>query len=266
MLGWLNIIGPFLATILAALVAFLGVLVTLQEERKKAREEREFLVKQKALVSAVESVTRFLIHYATLPDRYLPKDGTVPDECSEISVALSCLHFYCDIETIKHSITMSQTLSNSYASVLKAKMPVMFIEEEIKTIELQITNLEKLNSQIQQKVLALLSSDPSNRLLISHRQQQSTISENISELSERKVELIKRKYHTTEACRDVMRKDLKEVHEILGKLLLTARRVLIFPTADRQYTTMLHRSTELALINMDSLLNEIRAEVAKKIQ
>jgi hypothetical protein len=103
--------GTVLATITGALGAFLGVLLTLRanqrnfetnlrEEREKAREEREFLAKHKALLSAAESVTRFLNYYMTLSDRELPKDGTIPDEVSEMAVTLNRLHFYCDMDTI----------------------------------------------------------------------------------------------------------------------------------------------------------------------
>jgi hypothetical protein len=100
-----NMNGTVLATITGALGAFLGVLLTLRanqrnfetnlrEEREKAREEREFLAKHKALLSAAESVTRFLNYYMTLSDRELPKDGTIPDEVSEMAVTLNRLHFY----------------------------------------------------------------------------------------------------------------------------------------------------------------------------
>ncbi len=266
MSAWLIINDTFLATIIGALVVFLGVLITLREERKKAREERVFLAKHKALVSAAEAVTRFINYYMTLPDRELPKDGTIPNEVSELLVALNCLHFYCDIETIKHSITMSQILSKSYVNALKARMPAMFIVEEIKAIEFQIANLEKLNNQIQQEVIALFSSDHSNLLLVSLKQQLVTNSKNISEFHNKKIKLIKAKYHTTEACRDVIRKDLKEVYETLFHVLLMARRELAFPIDERQYTDMLNQTTELALADMESLLDEIRAEVAEKLQ
>ena len=146
----------FFATIIGALVAFLGVLLTLRitqrnfetnlrEEREKAREEREFSAKHKALLSAAESVTRFLNYYMTLSDRELPKDGTIPDEVSEMAITLNRLHFYCDMDTIKQSIAMSQILSRSYTQALKAKMPSIFIAEDIKVIDLQIAAMEPKN-------------------------------------------------------------------------------------------------------------------------
>ncbi|GEM_PF-3690730 len=254
----------FLATITGASVAFLGVLLTLREERKKTKEEREFLAKHKALESAVVSVTRFLNYYITLPDRELPKNGTNPEEVSEMAVALNCLHFYCDIETINHSITMSQTLSKSYISALKAKMPSMFTTEGINALELQIVNLEKSNNQIQQEIIVLLSLNHSNPLLVSHRQQLADNLKNISELHEKKNDLIKAKYHETEACRDMIRKDLKEVYDTLRNVLLIARRELAFPIDERQYSNILNQATELALSEMDKFIDEIRSEVARR--
>ncbi len=269
--------NTFFPTIAGALVVFLGVLVTLrdnqrrfeinlQEEREKARKEREFLAKHKALLSAAESVTRFISYYMTLPDRELPKDGTTPDEIAEMSVALNSLHFYCDIETIQHSIDMSQTLSTSFAKALKAKMPSMFIAEDIKIIDLQIVGLETINSQFQQEILALLSSDSSNPLLISHRQQLATNFKKIAELHGRKAALIKTKYRATEVCRDVIRKDLKDIYGAISNTLLMARRELAFPIDESRYATMLNRATESALANMESLFDEIRAQIAQKLQ
>ncbi len=272
-----NINGTVLATITGALGAFLGVLLTLRanqrnfetnlrEEREKAREEREFLAKHKALLSAAESVTKFLNYYMTLSDRELPKDGTIPDEVSEMAVTLNRLHFYCDMDTIKQSIAMSQILSRSYTQALKAKMPSMFIAEDIKVIDLQIAAMEKMNSQLQQEIVALLPADYSSPLLVSHRQQLATNFKSIAELHAKKTDLIKAKYHATEACRNVIIKDLKEVYKALCNVLLMARRELAFPIDEREYTTMLTQVTESTLTNMESLLDEIRTEIAQKLQ
>ncbi len=268
--------GTFFATIIGALVSFLGVLLTLRynqrnfeanlrEEREKAKKEREFTAKHKALVLAADSVTRFLQYYMTLPDRELPQDGTIPAEVVEMGVALNGLHFYCDIETIKHSLDMSQILSTSYATVLKTKISPIFIAEEIKVVDLQIAEIKTINSQLQQEILALLSSNPSNPLLISHRQQLAVNFHKIAEFQEKKVTLIKAKYHATEACRDVIRRNLEEVYGALRKVLLMARRELSFPIDEKQYSTILSGATEIALANIDSLYKEIRSQIAKKL-
>ena len=267
----------FFAAIAGALVAFLGVLLTLRvnqrnfetslrEEREKAREEREFSAKHKALLSAAESVIRFLNYYMTLSDRELPKDGIIPDEVSEMAVALNSLHFYCDMDTIKQSIAMSQVLSRSYAQALKAKMPSMFIAEDIKVIDLQIAAMEKMNSQFQQEIVALLSADYSSPLLVSHRQQLAVNFKSIAELYAKKTDLIKAKYHATEVCRDVIIKDLKEVYEALRNVLLMARRELAFPINEREYTSMLTQVSESAIANMKSLLDEVRTAIAQKLK
>lgn len=266
-----------LATITAALIALISVLLTLRanqrnfetnlrEERKKAREEREFLAKHKALLSAAESVTRFLNYYMTLSDRELPKDGTIPDEISEMTITLNRIHFYCNMDTIKQSITMSQILNGSYTQALKAKMPSMFIAEDIKIIDLQIVGMEKINSQLQQEIVALLSADYSSPLLVSHRQQLATNFNSIAELYAKKSTLIKKKYDATEACRNVIIKDLKEVCKAISAVLLMARRELAFPIDECEYTDMLTQVTESTLANMKSFLDEIRTEIAKKLQ
>lgn len=267
----------FFATIIGALVSFLGVILTLRynqrnfetnlrEEREKTKKEREFTAKHKALVLAADSVVRFLQYYMTLPDRELPKDGTIPAEVAEMGVALNGLHFYCDIETIKHSVAMSQILSTAYSNVLKTKITPIFIAEEIKVVDLQIVEIKTINSQLQQEILVLLSSNPSNPLLTPHRQQLAVNFKKIAEFQERKVNLIKTKYYATEACRDVIRKDLEGVYGALCRVLLMARRELSFPIDEKQYSTMLSGATEIALANIDSLYKEIRSQIAKKLE
>jgi hypothetical protein len=181
-----------LSTILGALIALAGVILTLRanqrnlqrtlkEEREKAREEREFNAKHKAILSAAESVTNSLNYYMTLPERELPKDGAAPSEVSEIAVALNRFHFYCNIVTIRQSVAMGEILSKSFFRALKAKMPSVFITEEIKGIDSRIAALETMNDRLQQEFVALLGADPSSPLLISHRQQLAKDFESMAE-------------------------------------------------------------------------------------
>jgi hypothetical protein len=267
----------FFATIVGALSAFLGVLLTLRitqrnfetnlrEEREKAREERAFHAKHKALLSAAESVTQFLNYYITLADRELPKDGTIPIEVSEMSVSLNRLHFYCDIDTIRQSTYMGEILSTSYAKALKAKMPSMFIAEDIKAVDIRIAALESMNDRFQQEIIALLGADPSSPLLISHRQQLATNFRNMAEFHSKKAELIKARYQATEACRDVIARDLKSVYEAIRAVLLMARRELVFPIDEVEYTALLTQSTDSALSQMESLIKDVRMEVDKAMK
>lgn len=267
----------FIATIFGAIVAFLGVLLTLRvaqrnfetnlkEEREKAREERAFTAKHKALLSAAESVTHFLNYYMTLADREIPKDGTIPIEVSEMAVSLNRLHFYCDIDTIRQSIGMSETLSTSYSRALKAKMPSMFIAEEAKAVDIRIASLESMNDRFQQEIVALLGADPSSPLLVSHRQQLAANFKSIAEFHSKKAALAKARYQAIEACRDVIAQDLKGVYQAIRAVLLMARRELAFPIDEAEYTAMLTQSTDSALSQMDSVIREMRTEIDKKIE
>jgi len=267
----------FFGTIIGGVIALFGVFVTLKanqrifeaklsEERERAKKEREFIAKHKALILALESVTRFVNYYITLPDRDLPKDGTIQHEVAEMSVALNGLHFYCGLETIQCSISMGQILGTSFTKALKAKMPAMFIAENIKVIDQQILGFETANSQLQQEILALLSSNLSSQLPISPRQHLADNLDKIGKLYSEKAILIKEKYKQTEACRDVIREDLKEVYGALRNVLLMARRELGFPINESQYLAILNQATELALDNLKSLFDEIRSEISKRLQ
>jgi len=267
----------FIATIVGALVAFLGVLLTLRvtqrnfetnlkEEREKAREERAFTAKHKALLSAAESVTQFLNYYMTLADREIPQDGTIPIEVSEMAISLNRLHFYCNIDTIKQSIGMGEVLSTSYTRALKAKMPSMFIGEDIKAVDIRIAALASMNDRIQQEIVALLSSDPSSPLLVSQRQQLATNYKNMAEFYSTKADLAKAKYQATEVCRDVIKQDLKGVYGAVRATLLMARRELAFPIDETEYTALLTQSTDSALSQMESLIKDMRTEIDKKMK
>ena len=267
-------------TILSALVgtggALLGVFmtlwmnqrqlkITLQEEREKIKEEREFSAKHEAFVSAIDAVIRFYHYYVSLPDKELPTDGNVPTEVTQMGVALSNLHFYCGLEAIKNSVAMSQVFNEAYAKAIRAKIPSAFIAAEIKSIEIQISGIETINNQIQQEILVLLSSNSSTSTLLAHRQQVSTNLKLLSELQLKKIELIKSKYKATEDCRDIIKGDLRAVNDSLRDALLVARAELNFPIDKQAYAALINQSTEKALASIEDLYTEIRAQVKKRM-
>lgn len=269
--------STFFATIAGALVAFLGVLVTLRatqrnfeanlnEEREKAREERTFQAKHKALLSATDSVSSFLNYYLTLADRVMPSDGTAPVEVSEMTVSLNRLHFYCGADTIRESTRMSEILSTSFARALQAKMPSMFIAQDVKALDVRIASLESMNERYFQEIIALMGADSSNPLLIDHKRLLATNFTKIAELQSKKIELNKVGYQAVEACRDVITQDLKNVYEAVRSVLLLAREELDFPIDAAEYTAILTGSTEAALTEMDIVIKSIRAEIAKRMQ
>lgn len=266
-----------LSAIVGGLIALIGVLLTLRvtqrnfeanlkEEREKAREERTFTAKHMALLSAAEAVTRFIHYYVTLADREISKGGTVPTEVSEMSVSLNRLHFYCEIETIRQAIDLGRILSTSYATAMKAKMPSLFLGEDLNAVAIQIAALETINARLQEEITALLSADSRSPLLVSHRQQLATNFKNISSLHSKRADLFKSKYKATEDCRDVIGKDLKRVFESLTGILLMARRELSFPIDEGEYSAVLTQSTEAALHYMETFVEEVREEVNKRMK
>jgi hypothetical protein len=266
----------FYASLITSLIALGGVLLTLRinqrnfeitrrEEREKAREEREFAAKHKAILDAADSVMRFLNYYMTLPDRELPKDGTIPNEVSDAGINLNTLHFYCDLDSIKSAVAMGQMLSTAYASAIKAKLPAMFIAEDIKVLDIHVTSLERANDHLQGEIMALLSSDASNPLIVSHRQQLASNFRQLSELHKKKSDLYKTKFVAIEACRDVITKDIAAVYGSLRDVLLMARKELKFPIDEKGYATLIDKSNDDALTAIKQLYDEIRAQARLKI-
>lgn len=166
----------FFATLIGAVIAFCGVLLTLRHnqkihvsnlahEREKAKKDRDFRSKQDALISASEAVTRFLTYFISIPDRPLESDGSVAPEVANLGVALNKLHFYCDLETIESSTKLGQILNEIVSHAMQAKMPSAFIAEDIKGIDLQISNIERQIAIQHEEIRALLFSDPQSPVI-----------------------------------------------------------------------------------------------------
>jgi hypothetical protein len=266
----------FYSTIAGAFVSLLGVLIVLRanqqnfegnirEERRKAKEEREFHAKHGALLVASESVIRFIAYYVSLPDRDLSQNGIESEEITNLGVALNALHFYCGIETITQSTRLLNVLNNVVSEALKSKMPSLFVGEELKSIDIQISDLEKMNTGIQQEILSLLQSGNNNALLVTQREQAAKNYNTIAELHGSKVELIKSKYVLTENCRDVIMKNIRYVHESCRDVLLLSRRELSFPIDEDEYTKIMDASIDTSVNNFDDLIAEIRKQVMEKI-
>lgn len=267
----------FWSTIVGAFVAFFGVLLTLRwnqkihednlrEERLKTQEDREFLAKQGVLLAASEAVTRFISYYLSLADRILPSDGIVAEEVTEMAVAMNRLHFYCNIETIEKATHLGQVLNEAFAESIMAKMPSGFINEDIKALDVLISGLEKTNATLQEEVKAILQCEPTNPLIVSHRNILAQNFQTIAGLHGKRVELIKQKYIETEKCRDVIKKNLKTIYDALRDVLLFARQELSFAIDQERYKALITERTESTIRNLEKCLTEIRKQVLSKMQ
>jgi len=267
----------FYSTIAGAFIALLGVLVTLRanhktfeanlrEEREKVARDREYSAKHKAFLAASEAVSRFVLLYIALPDRDLPKNGAPIEEVTAIDSVINALHFFCGVEAIRRTTALSQTLSTSFSEAIKLKLPAMFLDEDIKGLDIRITGLEKSNEVLQQEILVMLGADPANRLLVSHRQQVAENYEKISAFHAQKGELFKQKFAATEKCRDATMKNLPRVYEGLREVLLIARQELGFPIDAEEYSKLIAEATAAAQTSVKSLLQEVREQVLLKIQ
>jgi len=267
----------FWGVIVGALISLLGVLLTLRwnqrvhednlrEERRKTKEEREFLAKQAALLAASDAVTRFISYYLSLADRSLPSDGVVAEEVIEMEVAMNHLHFYCNIETIEKVTHLGQVLDDATLEAITAKMPSGFINEDIKATDVLISGLEKMNAALQEEVKAILQCEPMNPLIVSHRNLLAQNFQTIAGLHGKRVELIKQKYIETEKCRDVIKKNLKTIYDALRDVLLFARQELSFSIDQERYKILITARTESIIRNLEKCLAEIRKQVLAKMQ
>ncbi len=256
---------PFLGVLIGAGASFAGVLISLRAERKKAKEEREFIAKHEAFIAALVAVSKFVDYYMTLPDRQLPSNGKTDPGLSEMGIALNRLHFYSGFQTIQDCTKLSETLTLSLIKAIEAKRPSIIIDADIKTLDLQLEFFEKVNSKIEQEILVLIGRDPNSEMILFHREQLVKNYEEISHVHGQRAALIKDRYRAVENCRDVVAKDFQQVHSALSQLLIMARKELSFPIDESRYAKLMEESAAAAKTELKKFLKRNRDEVEKRM-
>ncbi len=256
----------FLGVLVGAVISLVGVLITLWTEREKAKAERKFTAKHEAFLAAGDAVSKFVNYYMTLPDRELPTNGVTDSEVTEMGLALNRLHFYSGLETIQRCMKMAKVLTLALMKAMEAKLPAMFIAEEIKALDLNVSNFEKINAKIDQEILVLIGSNPDSPMILFHRDQLVKNYEKIGQMLERKGSLIKDRYKAVEACRDVVIKDFREVQGAGQDLLLMARKELSFPIDAASYSKLMKVNSDAAMESLENMFKRIRSEVEKRLE
>jgi hypothetical protein len=260
----------------AALLALLGVLLTLRwnqqthesnlaEERRKQREEREFLAKQDALMRVSDAVVRFVTFFVSIPDRELDQGGKIPAEVVDLSVALNRLHFYCGIEAVEGVVKLSRTLNLAFTEVMKARIPSGIIAGDLSALDIAISSLESMNQRTHQEVLVLLGSDPAGSQLGSRWERLAEGYDKLSDLHDKRANLIKDKYFATEACRDVVISQLPEVFQLLSSVLVLAREELGFSIDRDRYANLMNDHSEKMATVLKDLMATVRREAKEQI-
>ena len=261
--------------LITGVFALLGVLITaewgrvqfekrLAEDRAAVSETRKFNGKQDALMSASEAVLRWTMYVATLPDRELPSGGQTIPEAENVAVALNKLHFYCDLETIEVAIRLSVAFNDAYLRMMQAKIPSMFLQGELNSLNAQLDGYQKLIVRLDEQVVALLGHDPNHPLLGSVRWQIGDTQAKISEQFRQADLLFRRKYDATEACRDVVFGEMKTLYPLAVELMVAARRELQFRIDETSYDRLM---TDQALRGTQALVDtikKVRDEMAQK--
>jgi hypothetical protein len=260
-----------------ALLALLGVLLTLRwnqqthesnlaEERRKQREEREFVAKQDALMRASDAVVRFITYFVSVPDREIEQGGKVSANVTELGIALNRLHFYCKLETIERSVELGRILNLAFSAAMKARVAGGFIAGDISGLEILISSLERRNELAHQEVVALLQRDPTNPLIRTHREHLATNYAQLSELHAKRSELLKKKYSANEACRDVVTDQLPRVFEAVRDVLVFAREELGFALEKERYVKLMTDHTNKVVLSLTELMSDIRRQVHERMQ
>lgn len=259
--------------LIVGLLALLGVLLTLRwnqqthesnlaEERRKQREEREFLAKQDALMRASDALVRFVTFFVTIPDRELEQGGRTPAEVTDLGVALNRLHFYCGIDALEGVMRLNRTLNLAFTEVMKARIPSSIIAVQLSGLDLEISSLEALSHRTHQEIVAFLQSDPASLEVASRWERLSESYARLSEFHGRRSALIRDKYISTEACRDVVVRYLPEVFAVLSSVLVLARDELQFSIDKARYASLMNDHSEKMAAALDDLMSTVRRNAA----
>jgi hypothetical protein len=267
----------FLATVVGSFTTLLGVLITLrwsqkdqersiQIERGRRKDEREYNARRESLVAANEAITRFIQFFLTLPDKSLPSNGEQIDEVRDMGIALNRLHYFFTLETLSKMMDLGKVLNQSFAHAVKAKLPSAFLYHDILAIDTQINNLEQMNAAIHQEIEALLQSSPESQLIIAHRTQLAQNHRRVADLNGEKAELIEKRHFATEECRDVVHAAIPDIFESLRNALIVARKELSFELEETDYNELMSQNLTEMTAFLQELIDDVRNAVRDKMQ
>jgi hypothetical protein len=271
-----DIISESLASaLIGAIIPLAGVLWTIQygylqfreglrEDRKKTVDDRAYTAKQAAFMAATDAAAKFVNYLTTLPDSE-PVPGKNAPEAEELTIALSKLHYYCGLETIKKCIEVGEAFSVSAAEVSKAKLESMFLAVDMKGVDVRLGGLQTMIDRLNAQIQAALQANPQDPQIAFWRGQLANFYGQSGELYRMKGELDLAKYRATEKCRDVMLAQLKGLYGLQVDLLILARRELEFKIPENEYLQLMRAQAQTTFAKMDELIGEIRAQVNKKL-
>jgi hypothetical protein len=261
--------------LITGVFALLGVLITaewgraqfekrLAEDRAAVSETRKFNGKQEALMQASEAILRWIMYASTLSDRDLPAGGQNTPEAENVALALNKLHFYCDLATIEVAIKLSGAFNEAFLRMMQAKMPSMFLQVELNTLNSQIDGYQKLIVRLDEQVIALLGHDPNHPTLGFVRGQIGDTHRMMGEQYGRASGLFRKKYEAVEACRDAVLSEMRTLQPLAVELMVAARRELQFPIDASSYERLMTEQSLRAMEVTVDTIRKIREEMERK--
>jgi hypothetical protein len=263
------------SALIGAIIPLAGVLWTIQygylqfreglrEDRRKIVDDRAYTAKQAAFMAATEAAAKFVNYLTTMPDCELVP-GKVAPEIEELAIALSKLHYYCGMETIKKCIEVAEAFSLSAGEVAKAKLESLFLAGDMKGVDVRLGGVQTMIDRLNAQILAATQVNPQDPQVAFWRSQSAELYGQSSEFYRQKGELDLAKYRATEKCRDVMLVQLKGLYGLQVDLLILARRELEFKIPENEYQQLMRAQAQTTFAKMDELIGEIRAQVNKKL-
>jgi len=252
----------FIATFFASGMAFLGVVLTLRRgqktheknlaaENQKSRDHREFEAKKRAFAELSETTTRFIHYVGRLPDHGMV-GKEAPNISEDLSAKVNSLLLYADNETIEKGLNVARILTASFVEVLTKRLPVSFLDEDIKLLDSEII--------ARKSWIENLDGKRGNEALI------SSLWGEVAEREGKKAEITLKRYRGIEECRDAYIECLPRIYSAQIPLLISLRRELGFVFDEGRFEKVMMTNAEEAKKYANTTIAAIREEIAKKIE
>lgn len=115
-----------------------------EREEKNNKEKRYFWLKQKSISYTLDTISKIMIYYASLPQKQDFNENELIKELTNIDIALNKIHIYCDTETIKSAHRIATTLQKILMEAMQDKRDILDLNEEA------LPETDKINLQTSQ--------------------------------------------------------------------------------------------------------------------
>jgi hypothetical protein len=264
-----EIVAQAVGSLIALSGVFLGLcysqrnfIKNLQNERQKAKEQREFETKRAAYMEGAESIAHFVQYFASIPDMKVEDMQGINPTLAKFAGAVQKVHLLADFTTIKKLTDMHMVAITSINKSMLLKMPAMMIDTDISTNNSSIYFWREENRKLENEILALISSDPDSAYINDVRQRIISNSEHIIGAHERNAPLHGKKLDALNECRRSIYTGLLVINEAATEVMIAMRDELGFGIDAGRYAQLMAEFNAGAKTAIEAMITKVNEAVS----